>query len=154
MFFSEEKIHDFKCDTCKSAQNAVIKRTIVKLPHVLILQLKRYNYQEVIKTSRSTKIKPKTTFEMTKNKTEIQIPFHLSLNSFVVKKSTETTHKCIGIVNHLGNEPNSGHYTADIYNSNEQNWLNCDDSKVRVISQKEALENRTSTGYMFFYVKI
>lgn len=45
--FQTEYLNDFKCEQCASVQEVVIKRTLTKLPRILILYLKRYQCVEV-----------------------------------------------------------------------------------------------------------
>jgi len=47
IFFQEESLNDFKCEKCESVQEVVIKRKFSRLPRVLVLYLKRYQFQEV-----------------------------------------------------------------------------------------------------------
>lgn len=46
IFFQDEHLNDFKCEKCENI-GVCIKRKIVKLPRVLILHLKRYQFQEI-----------------------------------------------------------------------------------------------------------
>ena len=45
LYSRKEKIEDFACDTCKSNQIASIKPLISHLPDILVLHLKRFNFQ-------------------------------------------------------------------------------------------------------------
>lgn len=49
--FQTEYLNDFKCEQCASVQEVVIKRTLTKLPRILILYLKRYQCVEVSLTT-------------------------------------------------------------------------------------------------------
>lgn len=46
VFFQDELLDDFKCEKCKLTEEVVIKRKFSKLPRVLILHLKRYQFRE------------------------------------------------------------------------------------------------------------
>lgn len=47
IFFRDEHLDDFKCEKCESLE-VFIQRKLVKLPRVLILHLKRYQFQETL----------------------------------------------------------------------------------------------------------
>ncbi len=46
VFFQDENLEDFKCEKCAN-KGAIIQRRLIKLPRILILHLKRYQFQEV-----------------------------------------------------------------------------------------------------------
>ena len=46
MFFQDEHLNDFKCEKCNNV-GVCIMRKFVKLPRILILHLKRYQFQEI-----------------------------------------------------------------------------------------------------------
>lgn len=52
--FQDEFLTDFKCESCESVQEVVIRRKLSKLPRILILYLKRYQFVEVSSTTTST----------------------------------------------------------------------------------------------------
>jgi uncharacterized UBP type Zn finger protein len=47
LFFRDEHLNDFKCEKCNSVEEVCIQRKFLKLPRVLILHLKRYQYKEI-----------------------------------------------------------------------------------------------------------
>jgi hypothetical protein len=112
IFFNDEVLTDFKCETCAEVKEVVIKRKFIKLPRVLILHLKRYQVREITTNvpttndqpaatdlfdSESTdndkeEQKPKMTKKVTgyrsvKNDAVINIPKHLSMRSLLIDKA-------------------------------------------------------------------
>ncbi len=80
IFFRDEHIDDFKCETCESIQKVTIRRKFAKLPRILILHLKRYQFQEI---NESSSEQSAATFKMIKNDSHIQIPNYITLSSLV-----------------------------------------------------------------------
>lgn len=57
-------------------------------------------------------------------------------------------YKLIGVVHHVGNSVNSGHYTADFYHFEDNNWYHADDNTV----QRLRLSHWVSrTAYILLY---
>ena len=46
----------------------------------------------------------------------------------------------------------SGHYITDVLNMDKRQWYSYDDSNVTRIDERDVRENRTRSGYIFFYV--
>ncbi|XP_053435076.1 ubiquitin carboxyl-terminal hydrolase 26 [Nycticebus coucang] len=67
-------------------------------------------------------------------------------------KDDRYTYRLIGIVNHLGKTPNSGHYLSDAYDFDRQVWFTYNDMQVSNIQEALMQETRLSTGYIFFYM--
>ena len=45
LYSKKEKLEGYSCDTCKSEQNATLKPMISHLPDILVLHLKRFNFE-------------------------------------------------------------------------------------------------------------
>lgn len=106
VFFKEEVLDDFKCESCQNVQEVIIRRRFTKLPRILILHLKRYQFQEVVSvasTSSSTNElesiaegmtdEPQQNtisrnFRMFKNDSVIKIPPYLTLKWLTAEQST------------------------------------------------------------------
>ncbi len=113
IFFKDEVLNDFKCETCQEVKEVIIKRKFVKLPRVLILHLKRYQVQEITSTKSvspvpenqppadlfdsessdtTTAFEKKqtvvTSYKMVKNDSPIVIPRYLSLNDLLADSET------------------------------------------------------------------
>ena len=93
VFFHEEHLTDFKCEKCLNTGDVVIRREFVRLPRVLILHLKRYQYQEVrlendmeaifndieLQDVVTTNTGAKISWKLNKNDSQIKIPRYLTL---------------------------------------------------------------------------
>jgi uncharacterized UBP type Zn finger protein len=83
IFFRDEHIDDFKCEKCNTIEKVTIKRKFAKLPRILILHLKRYQFRE-------TKESPFEDFKLIKNDSDIIIPRYLSLNPLTTSNNNNT----------------------------------------------------------------
>ncbi|NP_001244005.1 ubiquitin carboxyl-terminal hydrolase 26 [Equus caballus] len=61
-------------------------------------------------------------------------------------------YQLIGVVSHLGQTPNSGHYISDAYDFERQVWFTYNDLLVSSIQEALMQEARLCTGYIFFYM--
>ncbi|ELV09456.1 ubiquitin carboxyl-terminal hydrolase 26 [Tupaia chinensis] len=64
----------------------------------------------------------------------------------------DPTYRLIGVVSHLGNTPNSGHYVSDAYDFERQLWFSYNDLQVSNIQEAGMQQARLCTGYIFFYM--
>nr|XP_045735672.1 ubiquitin carboxyl-terminal hydrolase 26 [Mirounga angustirostris] len=62
------------------------------------------------------------------------------------------TYRLVGVVSHLGQTPNSGHYISDAYDFERQVWFTYNDLQVSSIQEALMQEARLCTGYIFFYM--
>ncbi|XP_008155181.2 ubiquitin carboxyl-terminal hydrolase 26 [Eptesicus fuscus] len=89
----------------------------------------------------------------------------LGHKDFLAKKKTEAkakkpnpkirdcyAYRLIGVISHLGNTLNSGHYISDAYDFERQVWFTYNDMQVSSIQEVLMREARLSTGYIFFYM--
>ncbi|XP_024895377.1 ubiquitin carboxyl-terminal hydrolase 26 [Pteropus alecto] len=68
------------------------------------------------------------------------------------KMGDHYAYRLIGVISHLGNSPNSGHYISDAYDFERQIWFTYNDLQVSSIQEAPMQEARLSTGYIFFYM--
>ncbi|XP_036299407.1 ubiquitin carboxyl-terminal hydrolase 26 [Pipistrellus kuhlii] len=61
-------------------------------------------------------------------------------------------YRLIGVISHLGNTLNSGHYISDAYDFERKVWFTYNDMDVSSIQEVLMRETRISTGYIFFYM--
>lgn len=62
------------------------------------------------------------------------------------------SYRLIGVVSHLGQSSNSGHYISDVLNLKTNTWSIYDDLKVEKETEDDVITSRSSTGYIFFYM--
>ncbi|CAF0909838.1 unnamed protein product [Brachionus calyciflorus] len=112
IFFKDELLTDFKCEKCNTRGENLIKRKFVRLPRVLILHLKRYQFKEVVEEIPKTEFntinddlglfdddhKPNesptknekiVSFKLVKNESSVLIPCHLNLNHLLTTNTKE-----------------------------------------------------------------
>ena len=61
-----------------------------------------------------------------------------------------TTYDLHGTVEHLGTEPEGGHFTAHVRDKTSSEWFDVDDEKIQAINAGDVV---TSNSYLLFYVK-
>ncbi|KAG6810639.1 hypothetical protein H0H92_011018 [Tricholoma furcatifolium] len=133
----------FFCDSCCDLQEAEKRMKIKRLPNVLALHLKRFKYQE--EPLRYVKLAYRVAF-----------PFELRLfNTVDEMDDADRLYNLFGIVVHIGNGPNHGHYISIIKTSGT--WLLFDDENVSAIPESNIAnyfgESGTSAGcaYVLYY---
>ncbi|XP_055986204.1 ubiquitin carboxyl-terminal hydrolase 26 [Sorex fumeus] len=62
------------------------------------------------------------------------------------------SYRLIGIISHLGDDLNSGHYVTDAYDFERQVWFTYNDMTVLHVEEFPMQEARVCTGYIFFYM--
>lgn len=120
-------------ENTKKKQDITKCNVFWKLPHILIVQLKRWN------------------FNGKKNRKMVDTPItDLDLSDYVVSKNENEKYiyDLYGVCNHSGTS-NGGHYTANIKNANGK-WYNFNDLSIREISESEVI---TQNAYCLFYRK-
>jgi len=141
-FLKEEALEDlFHCEKCKVRRKSKKRFVIWKLPKVLVVQLKRFEYTQ----HRRDKINKTVTFPVN----------NFDLNKFTQESTDDSVRDCkytlFGMVNH-GGSLSGGHYTAECMNSDNRKWYNFNDSSVRETSMSKE-ESESSSPYILFYVK-
>lgn len=130
----------YYCSNCQKKQRSTKRFWIRKLPDVLCLHLKRFRYNNFIRT---------------KIDDYIQFPIQgLDMKRFVMANKHETrgsssgptTYDLVAFIEHHGSGVGSGHYTA--YCRHEDYWFHFDDSSVTACD--EGIVKR-SKAYILFY---
>lgn len=127
--FFEDEVVQYRCESCKATVSARKKFFLEKAPDSLCIALKRF-------TASQRKING-----------NIDISTNLNLSQYFSENQTrEWKYKLVAVINHIGKNPNSGHYTT-ITNIDNQYYM-FDDSNVESISENEVLG---SNAYILFY---
>uniref|UniRef100_A0A1D1YVX1 ubiquitinyl hydrolase 1 n=1 Tax=Anthurium amnicola TaxID=1678845 RepID=A0A1D1YVX1_9ARAE len=133
----------FFCDKCCSLQEAQKRMKIKKLPHILVIHLKRFKYIEQL--GRNKKLSYRVVF-----------PMELKLSNTVDDDDTE--YSLFAVVVHVGSGPNHGHYVSLVKSHNH--WLFFDDENVEMIDESavqtffgsaQEYSSNTDHGYILFY---
>ncbi|KAK0155505.1 Ubiquitin carboxyl-terminal hydrolase 37 [Merluccius polli] len=135
------------CRQC-SGHQATVVRHFLTLPRVLVLNVKRYHNDGA---------------QLRKVTDAVGILPLLSLASLVGEQgdaagmdtedhSNQTTYRLSGIISHLGESIDTGHYISDIVGENGTGWLTLNDSHVTKTAEATVLKTREETAYILFYV--
>lgn len=71
---------------------------------------------------------------------------------YIESGNISSSYRLIGIVNHLGNSPNIGHYVSYCYNLYKRRWFHLDDKYTRETNENNAQSDSVTNGYVFFYM--
>ena len=66
--------------------------------------------------------------------------------------SQDNEYKLVGIVNHHGENTETGHYTSDSYDFKSHKWRSYNDSSVKEINEHEVRFSRGTSAYIVFYM--
>lgn len=130
----------YYCSNCQQKQRSTKRFWIRKLPDVLCLHLKRFRYNNFLRT---------------KIDDHIEFPIEgLDMRRFVMANKHETrgsscgptTYDLVGFIEHHGSGVGSGHYTA--YCHHDGYWFHFDDSSVTACDETIV---KKSKAYILFY---
>ncbi|XP_044314035.1 LOW QUALITY PROTEIN: mediator of RNA polymerase II transcription subunit 15a [Drosophila rhopaloa] len=115
--------------------------TLEKLPVVLILHLKYFDYR----SDGCTKILKK-----------VEFPVELKIDAKILgsKKTSQKqrAYRLFAVVYHDGKEASKGHYITDVFHTGYNSWLRYDDSSVKPVSEKHVLQPHTPrVPYLLYY---
>jgi len=136
IFFRDEHIDDFKCEKCNTIEKVTIKRKFAKLPRILILHLKRYQFRE-------TKESPFEDFKLIKNDSDIIIPRYLSLNPLTISNNNNNTEILIKPNKKLSNKKhqkkNSAENKLNLILGKSLNEQNLNSYKIPKLSKNDGI---------------
>ncbi|XP_048740346.2 ubiquitin carboxyl-terminal hydrolase 19-like isoform X2 [Ostrea edulis] len=134
------------CPSCKEHREATKQMSIWRLPHTLIIQLKRFSFRNFIWRDKIDKM--------------VEFPVRgLDLSPYTKTGANESPpiYDLYGVVNHYGGIL-GGHYTSFVRTpdakdptKNEMDWRLCDDSRVSFIGGEKNVVVRGA--YLLFYRK-
>ncbi|XP_017464086.1 PREDICTED: ubiquitin carboxyl-terminal hydrolase 10-like [Rhagoletis zephyria] len=115
--------------------------TLEKLPTILILHLKWFDYR----SDGCTKILKK-----------VEFPVDLKIDAKILasKKYSmkQRAYRLFAVVYHDGKEATKGHYITDVYHTGYSSWLRFNDSSVKPVSENEVLYPKTPrVPYLLYY---
>ncbi|XBW36169.1 hypothetical protein QEN19_001749 [Hanseniaspora menglaensis] len=133
------------------------------LPNVLIIQLKRFQYNLHNEKSKNSVLDaykndgnvPTGKSEKLKDVVEFDLSFNVPDSCLDDPKSTKNGYSLKSIVYHSGSDTQSGHYTVDVVN-NKQQWFRCNDAKIDTVTKKDVLElgkKKVYTPYILIYTR-
>ncbi|MCP9263418.1 hypothetical protein DINM_006220 [Dirofilaria immitis] len=130
-YFGSEVLNNFKCTTCKRTTQIQRSSRILRAPNILLIQLKRFN-------SFGGKIGVHVNFSFECRTT----------NNIYIRESH--TYELTGIIQHMGNAVEHGHYIAVVRGFDARSYYLFDDEQRHRISLSE-LQN--IQAYILLYVR-
>nr|CAG4645048.1 EOG090X0BKI [Leptodora kindtii] len=139
-FFSADELKGdnmYSCEKCRKLRNGVKYSSMVQLPEVLTIHLKRFRNEPLF----SSKISSHIAFPLR----------GLEMKPWISRECTSsvTTYDLVGVIVHHGTA-GGGHYTCYALNEPAEQWVEFDDSSARPVSP-ETVANCQS--YVLFYRK-
>lgn len=129
-----EEIQEYACDACKEKTTVTKRARIWKLPKVLILTVKRFDWQGH---------KVTTPIEYSGEALQFESIFPVDSQEDSKKKS----YKCFAVVDHHGGSLGGGHYTAQCFNSVWKTWHHYDDESAHELKEPRF----GSQSYILFF---
>ena len=128
----------YKCPKCKQNIAANNKIELYKVPKILIIQLKRFENGQKIKTFIDFPIK------------NLDISSFISQSSPYFENNSLIKYDLFAVSNHYG-ELEYGHYDANCLNFMNDQWYNFSDKKVELIEDNNPDIIVTKDAYVLFY---
>ncbi|KAK2167839.1 hypothetical protein LSH36_23g05071 [Paralvinella palmiformis] len=137
LFTKEERLGEqdpWYCPQCKEFQQATKKFDLWKLPKVLVIHLKRFQFNR---------------YRRDKLDVFVEYPIKgLDMQQWIINSEHgPALYDLKGVVNHYGGL-GGGHYTAYCQNKDTRQWYHFDDSSVTKISEDAVIAN---SGYVLIY---
>ncbi|KAK3941177.1 putative ubiquitin carboxyl-terminal hydrolase 8 [Diplogelasinospora grovesii] len=136
---------EYRCHSCNSTQQARRQTSIKRLPNVLSVQLKRFEFKTG-RNERAAKIDTPVRFPLQLN----MLPYTSRGRSQDAKDNYELARSCtydlLSVVVHVG-EIDTGHYVS--YCRVGDQWFAFNDHKVELASKSDVLGAR---AYLLFYI--
>ncbi|EGW33645.1 uncharacterized protein SPAPADRAFT_55482 [Spathaspora passalidarum NRRL Y-27907] len=134
----------FYCNTCSSLQEAVKTIKLNKLPEVLVINFKRFKYDETVD-------------KMVKLFDSISYPFKLKLFNTTDDDQEQHLYELYALVVHIGGGPMHGHYVS-ICKTKYGLWLLFDDETVELVDDSYVMRffgngPGLASAYILFYSK-
>lgn len=142
-FIELEELTDtelYYCSNCQMKQRSTRRFWIRKLPDVLCLHLKRFRYNNYLRT----KIDDYIQFPIQ----DLDMKRYVMANKHETRGSSSgpTTYDLVAFIEHHGSGVGSGHYTA--YCRHDDYWFHFDDSSVNACDEKSVMRSK---AYILFY---
>ena len=149
--FCREEILDgddaWHCPTCKNPRRATKKLTITRLPHMLIIHLKRFTNKGPWRDKLNTTISyPLMDLDLSTYVPQIEPGEGPAEFMAPPEQTTPFLYSLYGVCNHYGTL-NGGHYTAFVKNNYEKQWNLFDDSKASRVGEEDVMVGFYSTPY-------
>lgn len=136
---------EYRCQNCNSVQQARRQTSIKKLPNVLSIQLKRFEYKQG-RNDRAQKIETPVQFPLQLN----MLPYTTRAREQNIETEYELQRSCtydlLCVVVHVG-DMDTGHYIS--YCRVGDQWFAFNDHKVELAQKSDVLNAK---AYLLFYI--
>lgn len=141
----------WNCPRCKQRRKATKRLTITRLPHILIIHLKRFTNQGRWRDKLNTPISfPLADLDLTEYVPPPLPPEQMPRDIEPTPETTPPFHYDLyGIANHYGTL-HGGHYTAFVKNPYKDTWNCFDDSKATRMDESQVMSRN---AYVLFWVR-
>ncbi|KAM3550788.1 hypothetical protein MY1884_008068 [Beauveria asiatica] len=137
---------EYRCHVCASTQQARRYTSVKRLPNVLSIQLKRFEYKQGRHDHAASKVDVPVHFPLQLN----MLPYTNRVRSRDSRENMELQRSCVydllSVVVHVG-ELETGHYTS--YCRVGDQWFKFNDHKVELASLSDVLG---AQAYLLFYI--
>ncbi|GAA5991458.1 hypothetical protein JCM5350_001617 [Sporobolomyces pararoseus] len=149
-FLREEIMEDdnaWNCPRCRRPRTASKQLAITRLPQILLVQLKRFTSY----SSFSSKVETPVDFPMDRLELGYLLPRQSTTKKYRLNLPHEpnTNYELYALVNHLGGENTSGHYTTVV--RKRETFLEIDDEIITPVPQSRLVDQCSSSAYLLFY---
>jgi len=131
--FTKEEILDgddaWHCPICKKARKATKQLSISRMPHVLIIHLKRFSSNGMWRDKINTLVKFSSMIDLTTYGPKLDGPLAENKLPIIAESTPPFRYSLYAVANHYGSLT-SGHYTAFVGDTDNQHWSKFDDSKA------------------------
>lgn len=146
-YFGLEELEDkYMCDRCQGLQEGTKKVSLLRLPEVMTLHIKRFRFDTFMgQILQGTKISEHVHFPLQ----ELDMgPFTQNVEGHVSEHVTgHALYDLLAVVEHRGGLQ-GGHYVAYVRSALDGGWYEYDDTRVEPVSEDHVLGLE---GYMLFY---
>jgi len=131
----------YKCEHCNALHDSTKKLSVLQLPEILCIHVKRFRYDGVMGTQFGSKVSEHLEFAIS----------DLDLSPHMRKSETHdqgnSKFDLVGVVNHRGGL-GGGHYVSYALNFLDDTWYEFDDDKVHPVTVAEVMRTE---AYILFY---
>ncbi|KAJ3055477.1 hypothetical protein HK097_010336 [Rhizophlyctis rosea] len=155
-YFKEELV-DRKCGKC-AAEQSTCRRTIKKLPDLLVIQLQRFRVMagetSVRKRMDAVQLQSSVKLGPFLGKNDLQEDIENREEKEKDGRGVEGMYKIRSIVSHFGDQLSAGHYVCDVYDRakpEKHRWITFDDDRV---IERENYPERSRSCYLIMYERV
>ena len=128
------------CSGCKEHVQATKTMELMRLPEILIIQLKRFEWNNAFSSD-----KINTLIDYPLN--QLDMSKHCIDSKYAIRSGEKPIYDLYAVSNHFG-RMGFGHYTAHCRDVQESQWYTLDDSSCRPCSENDV---KSKAGYVLFY---